>query len=276
MPRHASRASENAQHARGVAVESRAGRFVIEGPSRSFDPASVGFVTDDAMRRNVSPGFGRRSPLSARLSGLLALACSAPSPSREPQDVEISAAAGSASAGMGGALSSAAGSAGATEGTFTSAGTATSTAGVAGKAGAATGGLSGAGMGGVPSGGVATGDGGGGTASGAGSGGGGGSASAACGAVKAEYATELEKQLACNPNAGSQCANKVAAAPGCECRVFMQPSDPFAIEHLSNVANGWFDADCSMPTCPAKCSTAATGTCQADSKSPLGGRCVSP
>ena len=93
--------------------------------------------------------------------------------------------------------------------------------------------------------------------------------------MKAEYESELEKQLACNPNAGSQCANKVAAAPGCECRVFMQPSDPFAIEHLSNVANGWFDADCSMPTCPARCSTAATGTCQADSKSPLGGRCVS-
>jgi hypothetical protein len=234
----------------------------------------VGFVTDHAMRRTVSLGFGLRSPLSALLSGLLALACSAPSASREPEDVEISAAAGragSASAGMGGALSSAAGRAGATGGTFTSAGTATSTAGVAGKAGAGSGGLSGSGTGGATTGGVATGDGGGGSASGGGSG-----ASAVCEGVNAEYASELEKQLACNPNAGSQCANKVAAAPGCECRVFMQPSDPFAIEHLSNVANGWFDADCSMPTCPARCSTAATGTCQADSKSPLGGRCVSP
>ncbi|MES1184336.1 MAG: hypothetical protein ABUL60_11000, partial [Myxococcales bacterium] len=91
-----------------------------------------------------------------------------------------------------------------------------------------------------------------------------------------EYAAELEKQLACNPSAGSQCTNHVPAAPGCECRVFMQPSDPFAIEHLSNVANGWFEADCSMPGCPAKCSTAATGTCQADAKSPSGGRCITP
>lgn len=94
--------------------------------------------------------------------------------------------------------------------------------------------------------------------------------------VKAEYAAELEKQLACKPNTASQCTNKVAAAPGCECRVFMQPSDPFAIEHLSNLGNGWFDADCSMPSCPAKCTTATAGTCQADAKSPSGGRCVTP
>jgi hypothetical protein len=94
--------------------------------------------------------------------------------------------------------------------------------------------------------------------------------------VKKEYAAELEKQLECKPGAGSQCTNRAAAAPGCECRVFIQPSDPFAIEHLSNVANAWFDEDCSNPSCPAKCSTAAAGTCQADAKSSLGGRCVSP
>lgn len=94
--------------------------------------------------------------------------------------------------------------------------------------------------------------------------------------IASEYASELEKQLGCNPNAGSQCTNKAAAAPGCECRVFIQPSDPFAIEHLSNVANGWFEADCSTPTCPEKCSTAVAGTCQADPKSPLGGRCLTP
>lgn len=94
--------------------------------------------------------------------------------------------------------------------------------------------------------------------------------------IASEYASELEKQLGCNPSAGSQCTNRVAAAPGCECRVFIQPSDPFAIEHLSNVANGWFDADCSTPTCPENCSTAVAGTCQADAKSPLGGRCLTP
>ncbi len=101
-------------------------------------------------------------------------------------------------------------------------------------------------------------------------------ASAMCPAIKAEYAAELEKQLGCKPNAASQCTDRVAAGAGCECLVFIEPSDPFAIEHLSNVANGWFDADCSMPTCPAQCTTAAVGTCQADSKYALGGRCVTP
>jgi hypothetical protein len=94
--------------------------------------------------------------------------------------------------------------------------------------------------------------------------------------VRTEYAAELEKQLACNPKGSSQCANRAAAAPGCECRVFIQPSDPFAIEGLANIEEGWFKANCSMPSCPAKCSTAATGSCQADSKSPSGGRCISP
>lgn len=112
-------------------------------------------------------------------------------------------------------------------------------------------------------------------ASGAGSGGGAGN-STMCKMIQAEYAAELEKQVQCNPKAGSQCTNKVAAAPGCECRVFMQPSDPFAIENMSNIADGWFRADCSMPTCPAKCTTATVGTCQADSKSSLGGRCITP
>jgi hypothetical protein len=108
------------------------------------------------------------------------------------------------------------------------------------------------------------------------SGGSGGANAAVCQMVKTEYADELDKQLACKPGAGAQCTNKVAAAPGCECRVFIQPADPFAIEHLSNVGNGWFEADCGMASCPAKCSTAAAGTCQVDAKSPLGGRCVTP
>jgi hypothetical protein len=128
-------------------------------------------------------------------------------------------------------------------------------------------GASGATAGGVSSGGVA----GGGEQNG-----GGVQGNDACPMIASEYASELEKQLECNPSAGSQCTNKVALAPGCECRVFIQPSDPFAIEHLSNVANGWFEADCSMPSCPAQCSTAAAGMCQADPKSPLGGRCITP
>jgi hypothetical protein len=94
--------------------------------------------------------------------------------------------------------------------------------------------------------------------------------------IESEYLAELEKQLACKPGAASQCVNKADAAPGCDCRVFIQPADPFAIEHLSNLVNGWFDADCSMPSCPAKCAAAVAGTCQADPSSSLGGRCVTP
>jgi hypothetical protein len=96
-----------------------------------------------------------------------------------------------------------------------------------------------------------------------------------CDRVRSEYLTELDRQLDCNPNAGQQCVNRAAAAPGCECRVFIQPTDPFAIEQLSNLADGWFTADCNMPSCPLACSTASAGTCQPDARSPLGGRCTS-
>lgn len=100
--------------------------------------------------------------------------------------------------------------------------------------------------------------------------------SAVCDEVRSEYFAELARQLDCNPSASQQCVNRAAAAPGCECRVFIQPTDPFAIEQLSNVASGWFDADCSMPSCPMRCSTAATGRCEVDASAALGGRCVSP
>lgn len=112
----------------------------------------------------------------------------------------------------------------------------------------------------------------------AGSGGNAGSAGsrAVCAMVKEEYAAELAKQLGCRPNAASQCADRVAAAPGCECLVFIEPTDPFAIEHLKNLEDGWFSDDCRTPSCPATCSTASVGACQADSNFPLGGRCVTP
>lgn len=109
----------------------------------------------------------------------------------------------------------------------------------------------------------------GGASAGASGAGGAGGANPVCKMVSSEYATELGKQLACNSSASGQCKDRVAAAPGCECLVFIQPTDPFAIEGLSNIADGWFRADCSMPSCPAKCTTASTGTCQA-------GRCVTP
>lgn len=105
---------------------------------------------------------------------------------------------------------------------------------------------------------------------------GGASESGVCRTVAAEYATELDKQLLCTPGAGQQCTNRAVAAPGCECRIFIQPSNPFAIEHLSNLASGWYDADCSMQSCSNQCTTATAGACQPDSDSALGGRCVTP
>ena len=92
--------------------------------------------------------------------------------------------------------------------------------------------------------------------------------------IRTDYATELAKQLPCDPSAANQCINRAAAAPGCSCRVFIQPTDLFATENLSNMANAWFDADCTNPTCPATCTTATTGTCKADSTSPKGGKCI--
>lgn len=217
---------------------------------------------------------GRR--VSAKISWLLlwcsaSAACSAPGNSN-------------GASGVGGQV---AGSAGSDGGSSSSGGAATAGGvGVSGSGGAvaAAGSLSSSGSGGAggaggtPTAGAPAGGAGatGGAFAGSGTGGGAGSNSALCQMVKTEYADELDKQLACTPGAGSQCTNKVAAAPGCECRVFIQPADPFAIEHLSNVGNGWFEADCSMASCPAKCSTAAAGTCQADAKSSSGGRCVTP
>ncbi|MES1182947.1 MAG: hypothetical protein ABUL60_03980, partial [Myxococcales bacterium] len=203
---------------------------------------------------------------SALFASALTIACSAPNSGGEPQGAASGGSAGQGGGGpsaTSGAPQSAGGNGGATGGGAISSAGALS--GNGGKADASNGGSS---LAGASSGGVSGGSGSAGIGGNGGNGGASGaSASATCSMVKSEYAAELEKQLACNPSAGSQCTNHVPAAPGCECRVFMQPSDPFAIEHLSNVANGWFEADCSMPGCPAKCSTAATGTCQADAKS---------
>jgi hypothetical protein len=128
--------------------------------------------------------------------------------------------------------------------------------------GSASGGKSG-GTGGATTGGSAT--------------GGSGGVSAKCKMIQAEYAAELEKQLGCNPSAANQCTGPAVIAAGCECEVFIQPADPFAIENLSNYSNAWFNEDCGTPICPTTtCSNARKGTCKADSKSSLGGRCTTP
>jgi hypothetical protein len=219
---------------------------------------------------SVRSWFAVRWPLVA---GAAAFACSAPDTRGELRNASGSTAGqvGSTAAGTGGAHAAGAGGATAGGGGALASGGASGNAGASGNLG--LGGRAEAGAGGVPAGGTHSGGvSGGGASASAGSAG----ANAICQMVESEYLAALAKQLACKPGAASQCANKAAAAPGCECRVFIQPADPFAIEQLSNLANGWFDANCSMPSCPAKCSTAAAGTCQADSNSPLGGRCVTP
>ena len=223
------------------------------------------------------------------LLGATPFACSAGEASREPRNPSVAGAGdrgGSTWAGSSGAHTSGAGSLGTPGnggGAHTSGAGSLGTPGNGGAfdaasppGGAGGGGRSDLGLAGAPLGGTHSG----GTSAGVGGEGSGGvgsaGTSAVCQMIKVEYQSELEKQLLCNPKAASQCANKVAAAPGCDCRVFIQPTDPFAIEHLSNVMDGWFGADCSTPSCPAKCTTAATGTCQADSNSSLGGHCMTP
>lgn len=108
----------------------------------------------------------------------------------------------------------------------------------------------------------------------AGSSGGSSSADAECERIANEYATALEKQVACNPDLPGQCADRVPAGAGCECRIFIEPKDPFAIENLFNINDDWFSAACTTRACPDTCPTASRGTCQADATSELGGRCA--
>jgi hypothetical protein len=225
---------------------------------------------------SVRRARGRLSVSSLLLSCVALSACSTPDGGDVPEANEVGGSAGqrATGAGSGGAPSSSGGSLAAAGAGTSGLGGAVSIAGAPNDAAQA----GQAGSGGVTAAGAhagGAGAGGGGVAAG-GAGGSAGANAAVCEMVKTEYAAELEKQLACKPGAPSQCTNKVAAAPGCECRVFIQPADPFAIEHLSNVGNGWFEADCSMASCPVKCSTAAAGTCQTDAKFSLGGRCVTP
>jgi hypothetical protein len=252
----------------------------LRGGLPEVDRATRGLVTVHPMRSvpALRRGCGAFWQL---LFGAAAFACSEAGPGSEPQNGSPSGAGGRGGNGVAGALSasgagglvSAAGGAAPAGGGAVAAGS-PSHAGTGGLAGVGTGGML---AGGSHSGGAsAAGHAGGGSGGSGGGGGGAAGTNAVCQTVKAEYAAELDKQLDCKPNVAAQCTNKVAAAPGCACRVFMQPTDPFAIEHLANLDNGWFEADCSMPSCPAKCSTATAGTCQADAKSPLGGRCVTP
>ncbi|HTV21345.1 MAG TPA: hypothetical protein VMG12_21810 [Polyangiaceae bacterium] len=114
------------------------------------------------------------------------------------------------------------------------------------------------GAGGAPSGGSAGGTGG---MSGAG---GAPEPSARCAAIEAEYTSSFTPQLTCQPGAANQCEDRIEAAPGCDCRVFIEPKDPFAIEHLTNVFIEWLDADCENPTCPSTCPNGTRGTCGAN------------
>jgi hypothetical protein len=213
-----------------------------------------------------------------RLLGALALACSSPAEVGDVQSVGGGGAGANTQAGAGGMLAAGAGGLGASGGL--------GGAGLGGAAGAApvAGGPSGsvghggagagAGAGGVAGAQIGVAGGSSGHAGAAGQGAAG--ASAACQMIASEYAAELEKQLACDPQASSPCTDRAVAAPGCSCRLLIEPSDPFAIESLSNLEAGWFEADCATPTCSATCSAAAAGICQVDPKSARGGRCVTP
>lgn len=85
--------------------------------------------------------------------------------------------------------------------------------------------------------------------------------SAQCAELAAAYASALAEQVTCNAGAANQCGSSAEAAPGCDCHVFIQPKDPFAIEHLLNLQADWFDADCEDPQCPVDCSDSEQGSC---------------
>ena len=111
------------------------------------------------------------------------------------------------------------------------------------------------GVAGGPSGGAA-----GSTAGAAGTGG----TSPTCAEIETEYATSFAEQLSCDPGDADQCRDRIEAAAGCDCLVFIEPKDPFAIEHLLDVNIDWLDADCENPTCPSPCPSGARGACGSD------------
>jgi hypothetical protein len=101
----------------------------------------------------------------------------------------------------------------------------------------------------------------------AGAGGSGGSG-VTCAQIAAEYASSFAEQVTCNPGAGNQCQDRIEAAPGCDCRLFIEPKDPFAIEDLLNVYAAWLDANCQDPMCPSSCPSGMNGVCGSN------GRCT--
>lgn len=105
----------------------------------------------------------------------------------------------------------------------------------------------------------------------AGKGGAGGAADtgARCAEIEAQYASSFAEQLRCDPRVGGQCQDRIEAAPGCDCLAFIEPKDPFAIEHLTNVFIDYLDADCKNPMCPNSCAGGTSGWCGPE------GRCAS-
>jgi hypothetical protein len=95
-----------------------------------------------------------------------------------------------------------------------------------------------------------------------------GGTSARCAEIEAEYASSFAEHVTCNPGGVDQCQDRIEAAPGCDCLAFIEPKDPFAIEHLTNVFIDYLDADCENAMCPSPCPSGPIGTCGSD------GRCT--
>jgi hypothetical protein len=87
-----------------------------------------------------------------------------------------------------------------------------------------------------------------------------GDTSPTCAEIETEYAASFAEQLSCDPGDADQCQDRIEAAAGCDCLVFIEPKDPFAIEHLINVNIDWLDADCENPACPSSCPGGTRGT----------------
>jgi hypothetical protein len=162
--------------------------------------------------------------------------------------------------------------------------TGVSGAGAGGTAGASNGGLSAGGTGGSSgaagsaNGGAAGASAGAGGATAGAAGRSGGSAggdgkSAACAEAERIYAEELARLLECTPGAGNQCQEEREAVPGCDCQAAVQPRDPFSLENLTNLQEDWFALRCPPLPCPVTCNDGAP-SCQQQSGSSLGGRCV--
>jgi hypothetical protein len=102
-----------------------------------------------------------------------------------------------------------------------------------------------------------------------GGGGAGGSKTDQCESISAEYATAVQKSEECTLGNRQQCMRIAAASFFCRCEVFVNGS----VDTLAGIDQRFTAAGC-QGGCTGSCDTLRATSCQADSTSSTGARCL--